>query len=288
MIKYPTTDELTLLQGIDQENCISIYAPFIEPNAATNPNRLALKNLLQEAEKKMLLAGMTPKEIKQTLHAATDYINGPDFWPIQHESIALFMHQKFFRSYHIPEPDIPERIVLANKFDLKPLKKALKKNRPYYLLTLDHNHVAIYKGDHYGLQPLESKDFPMNMKEALRIDEFPQWLETHGVAPARMGKGARTFHGQYNVAETDKIMLKQFFRMIDTKLKRLLKASKDPLIIAGVNYLQPIYRSVNTYPHLLKEAVDGNVTKERLDILRDKAWKIINNADTATPQSAQP
>lgn len=278
MIHFPNTAELELLRTFDEPNCLSIYAPFIEPSAATNPNKIELKNLLQEAEHKLFKAGLSPKAIKRTLRGATDLMNGPEFWPIQHESLALFMHERLFRSYFIPSRHIDEQIILSNRFALEPLEQALSDNQPYYLLALDHKNVAIFKGDHYGLQRLELDDFPTDMKSALHIDEYPKWREMHEVAPSYMGKGSEAMHGQYDVSQTDKDMLKQFFRLIDKRLRKVLSATRDPLIIAGVRYLQPIYRSVNTYPNIITATIDGNVSHEKLDALRQKAWAALHTA----------
>jgi hypothetical protein len=41
-------------------------------------------------------------------------------------------------------------------------------------------------------------------------------------------------------------------------LHDLLRDERAPLVLAGVEYLFPIYREANTYPHLIEEGIGGN------------------------------
>jgi hypothetical protein len=145
----------------------------------------------------------------------------------------------------------------------------------YYLLALSHKHVRLFEGDRYRLKPVELKNFSGDLEETLRIDEFPHSRETHTIAPASSGKGSEAFHQQYNVAETDKKMLLEFFRRIDHRLHAFLLFHEKPLLLAGVGYLLPIYRKVNTYAGLLDEAVIGNQDRTDIYTLGKKAWQTV-------------
>lgn len=150
----------------------------------------------------------------------------------------------------------------------------MKTDQTYYLLALSHNHIRFYKGDKYGLEPLAIKNLPDGMKETLNIDEYPNWRETHSIAPASSGKGSEGYHGQYNVRQTDKDMLLEFFRRVDKSLHRYLLGKRDPLVLAGVNYLLPIYQRANTYPYLAARGVAGNTERMSLDELHERVWAV--------------
>ena len=145
--------------------------------------------------------------------------------------------------------------------------------RQYFLLTLGHKNIKLFRGDHYGLNPLVVRNFPTELETALRLDEYPKWRETHAIGPS--GKGSEASHGQYNVSQVDKSMLVTFFRQIDRRLHRLLISNRIPLIIAGVGYLLPIYQRVNTYSGLVKVGITGNFQRADLNTLRSKAWELI-------------
>ena len=279
MINFPSKTDLEALQTFDEPLCLTIYLPYIEPNAATNPNRIELKSVLAEAEKALLKAGASPKYIEKTLHPARVLIDNHEFWPINHEGLALFMHHKMFHYYHVPVQSTPKIMNVAKGFNIEPLLKALAENKRYYVLTLGHKNVHLYEGDHYHLKDVHLKDFPSGMKEALGIDEYPKWRETHMIAPSYIGKGSEAVHGQYNVSQIDKEFLVKYFRRLDKRLHSFLRRKDSPLIIAGVGYLLPLYRQVNTFPRLVSEGIKGNMEHTNLDTLREKAWSLMGEED---------
>jgi Bacterial archaeo-eukaryotic release factor family 7 len=274
MINLPTSDELMDLKSFDRPFCLTIYAPFIDPNAPTNPNRIELKNLLREAEKALLSSGVTPAVVKKTLKPAQQ-LDKHEFWPIHHESLVLFIHPEFFRYYRIPNATIPYMLTIETGFNLDPLLKVMENNQQYYILTLGHKNVRLYEGDHYSLKPVQLKNFPSDMKNTLGIDEYPKSSETHTIGPTRGRKGSKAYHGQYNVSQTDKTMLLEFFRQVDQRLHNFLHYHKKPLILAGVKYLQPIYHKVNSYPGLLNKSIAGNQDNPNLFALREQALQLL-------------
>lgn len=276
MIQLPDPTELAQLQNFAEPFCVTMYAPAIEvdPNGATNPNKIELKNLLSQAEVALLNDGVDERIVGKTLRPARALLDSPDFWSRHSESLALFMHPALFRSYRLPE-DVPYIVTIARGFNLQPLQDILGQNRPYLLLALSHKNVRMYQGDRFQLRPLQLKNFPTNMKQTLNIDEYPKAWETHTIAPTGGGKGSEAFHGQYNVSQTNKEMLFLFFRKIDSALRKFLQEKDMPLILAGVEYLLPIYRQANTSPYLVNEGIRGNVEHENLDELREHAWSLL-------------
>lgn len=275
MITLPDKRDLEELQNFKKPFCLTIYAPVMDPDMVNDPNRIELKNLLQEAKAALLSAGATPRDVKKTLKPIHILVQDHDFWTVRGESLAFFVHPKIFRYYRMPDHTTPYKLSVGKQFNLKPLLKVVQDNQPYFVLALSHKNVRLYKGDHYRIKPVRLKDFPVNMKESLNIDEYPKWRETHSIAPAGAGKGSQAFHGQYNVRQTDKDMLLQFFRRIDKRLHAYLQSKHSPLILAGVGYLAPIYRQVNTYQDLQPDIIKGNVEYAQLDTIREKAWSVI-------------
>jgi hypothetical protein len=86
------------------------------------------------------------------------------------------------------------------------------------------------------------------------------------------GKGERAamFHGQ-DLAD-NKERIQRYFRQIDQGLHDLLKDEQAPLVLAGVEYLLPIYREVNTYQYLLSGGITGNPEGVNPEDLHRQAW----------------
>lgn len=275
MIQLPTPQELKQLQKFKQPFCLSIYAPNIEfdPNGATNPNKIELKNMLAEADVMLADSGVEPRQIRKTLRPAWSIMDKPDFWAPRSDSLALFLHPDLFRYYYLPG-EVPGMLTVARGFNLGPLRAATGDNRKYLVLALAHKNVRMFEGDRFRIRQLRLKNFPANMEESLNIDEYPKAAETHTIAPAG-NKGSEAFHGQYNANQTDKQMLLQFFRLMDSRLRKFLQTKDEPLIIAGVEYLLPIYRQANTSPYLVPGGLTGNFEHVNPQDIRERAWALI-------------
>lgn len=278
MSKFPTKKQLEDLVSFKEPICLSVYVPYIEPSSTENPARIEMKNLLRDAHMKLMSAGANQKEATRSIRQIGDYMQKNEARPTRGEGLVFFSHPKFFAHYHIPDKATPYKLTVGTGFNLEPLEKMMRGNQQYYVLALAHKNVQLYRGDHFGLEPVELENFPTDMKKALGIDEYPKSSETHSVAPTAMGKGSEAQHGQYNVSQIDKNMLLEFFRRIDRRLHRMLTNRQMPLIVAGVNYLLPIYRKANTYPGLLDGSIVGNQEHADLEKIRDKAWKLVTKA----------
>jgi hypothetical protein len=263
------------LQSLNKPDSISIYASYIAPTSPTNPNRIQLKNLLKETRQLLTTRGLRSSEIASMLLPVDKLLDSEEFRANHNYSLALFINREFFVYYHLPPDEFDSFVDIGKGFYLEPIIKLVHDNPQYYVLNLSHNNVYILKGDRYSIEPLKLQGFPANMDEVLRIDEQPKDLQGHSVIPAAAGKGSKVFHGQYNAAQVDKELLVQFFRQVDQKIHRALLGATVPLILAGVDYLLPLYRQVSTYPHLLQKEIRGSLEHISLDSIRDNAYRLL-------------
>jgi len=59
-------------------------------------------------------------------------------------------------------------------------------------------------------------------------------------------------------SEGQKVRMRQYAREVDRALRPLLNGLEVPLILAATDPIDSIYRSVNTYPHLLAQGISGS------------------------------
>lgn len=277
MIGIPTPDDIKTLNEYTKPGCVSMYVPYIDPGINPEPTRIQLKNMIKEAQAKLRGAHVDSELVRKTVQPLNKLLEDHSFWLKNRDDVALFAHSDLFRAFAMPESSFTAGVSMGLHFDLEQLTDAISANEHYYVLALSHNHVKLFEGDRFDLKEVHLKDLPTNMEESLGIDEYPREEQKHEVAPSYTGKGSEAYHGQYNVRQTDKAMLKEFFRRIDKRLGMFLSRTNDPLIIAGVTYLLPIYRTVNTYPHLAAKFITGNLERASYDNIRHKAWSTLNH-----------
>lgn len=115
------------------------------------------------------------------------------------------------------------------------------------MLALSQNAVRLFEGTRYSVNEVEVENLPKSLDEALQKDEtakegqFRIATSKGGTANASSQPG--TFHGQGS-PDKDKHQenILQFFQIIDGALHEKLRVQKAPLVLAGVEYLLPLYR----------------------------------------------
>ena len=276
MISIPSYDELTVLRSFHEPLSLTLYAPFIEPNGPDNPLCIEVKNLLREARRELKIAGASERHIKETIGHIEAQMERGEIWQTRHEALVFFSHPQLFRYFHVPDTGETSVVTIGSSFDLTPLESALEASQPYFVLMLGHKDVRLYEGDQYQIHAVALDDFPANLEDALAIDEYPESRQTHTIASAARGKGSEAFHEQYGTRDVDKVLLKEFFRRIDARLRPYLHRHPYPLVLAGVEYVVALYRSVNTYPRTAADIITGNLSDVSLDEVRERATAVID------------
>ncbi len=236
--------------------CASIYMPTIRKGTEIQQNQIRYKNLLREAEARLLSIGeLRPSEIKEMLAPAQELAGNIPFWQGQSDGLALFLAQESFTYYRLPQT-FEELVVITDRFHIKPLIPILAPDTEFSILAISQKTVRFLKCSLQQAKEKDIKDIPENIDEALNLDDFEKRLQRH------------------TGAEDMKVKILQYFQLIDKGLRDLLKDKKFPLIFAGVDYLFPIYKEANTYPHLTDKWISGNPEGLSADRLRDMAWPI--------------
>ena len=146
----------------------------------------------------------------------------------------------------------------------------------FYLLALSEDEVRLWQCTHYGFKKIAlPATTPPDLKAALAFDHFDREQQFHwhtGIAPA----SAVASHGK-GMDQLKKENLLRYFQQVAKGLHEVLREERAPLILAGVDYLLPIYREANSYRTLIDEGITGNPEDEKIssEELHKKAWKIV-------------
>lgn len=169
-------------------------------------------------------------------------------------------------------------MVVSDRFHIKPLLPLLSGDGRFYVLALSQNEVRLIQGTRYSVSEVDLEGVPESLAEALRYNDPEKRLQFHTSTRTPGGKGERPamFHG-HGVASADdpKDYISRYFHRVDEGLRDFLQGEQALLVLAGVDYLLPIYREVNTYPHLVDEGIEGNPEELRAEELHERAWAIV-------------
>ena len=266
-----TRNNLNLLMEVHKGPCVSVFMPMHRSGPETQQDPIRLKNLIREAEERLIARGLRAPEAKELLGPAEKLLQDGLFHQHQSDGLAMFLSPEVFRTYMLPFV-FKELVIVTDRFHIRPLLPLLSGDGRYYILALSQNNVRLLQGTHYSVNEVSLADIPKNLAETLRDDDSWKELQMHSALSGGQGTFSSVTHG----SEVDsKENIKRYFRRIDKGLHELVRDERVPLVLAGVDYLHPIYKEVNSYHHLMDEGIAGNPERLSAGELHELTWTIV-------------
>lgn len=265
--------DLKSLIAQQQKWCVSLYMPTHRLGREQQQDPVRLKNLLAEAETKLLANGIRRPEVQKLMSPAEQLLWDRDFWQHQGDGLAIFLSNDFSRIYRLPAA-FEELLVIGNGFHIKPLLPLLGRGEKFHILALSLNNVRLFETTRDSIHEVPL-DFPTSMEEALWTDDPEKFLNLHsGSNSQNEGRGgAAVFHG-HDPADEDKTNILRFFQSVNQGLETVIEDKSIPMILAGVDYLLPIYREASTYRNTLEDSIIGSPDRTNLKELHATGWTI--------------
>jgi hypothetical protein len=256
--------------------CVSLYMPTHRAGREKAQDPIRLRNMICFAERRMRKAGLRIPAVREVIQPARDLIRKPGFWRHPDNGVAIFLSPDIHLHYHLPIRP-PRTLLISRRFYLKPLVSILSEDDSFCLLTLSLKAVKAYWGNRGGIVSTDGAGLPRSMAVTLPTLPPPQQLQWHTRTgdTTRGGKRAAIFHGQGGAKDFRGGDILRFFRQVDRGMRMLLRNRRMPLVVAGVDYLLPIYRKVNSYPYLSAVIPLGNPERMEAGKLHDFAWHAV-------------
>ena len=274
-----TRAELEQLMRKEQQWRVSIYMPTHRTGVETQQDPIGLKNLLGEAEKDLSDRGMGRRDVQRLLEPVNKLLQDSNFWQHQSDGLAIFLSSNGIRRYRLPL-GFEEFVAVMNHFHIKPLLPLFTGDGQFYILALSQNEVRLLNGTRYSVSQVDIGQVVGSLDEAIPSGNHQTDLQLHssGSTGGMSGAGSVTFHGQGGGSgEGDKNELLRYFRLISDGLTKFLQGDRVPLVLAGVEYLLPIYKEANTYPYLMDTVITGNPDLLSAKELHKSAWDIVEH-----------
>lgn len=224
----PTRLEIERLLAPTSSHCVSIYLPTHRVTQESAKDRLVLRDLTAQAVEQLHAAGAPGDEVadieEHLLHLVED---DDEFWVDQAESLAIFASPERFETHRLPN-HLSAVVEVSDRFHVKPLLRAVTFPQAAWILAISQGDVRLLE---LG---------PSGPPQQVAVDGLPR--------DARESSGNKV-HRAREAA---------YARKVDTALRSVLTGSSLPLILAASQPMAALYRSVNTYPHLVDEREHGN------------------------------
>jgi hypothetical protein len=268
-------DDLENLLTPHEGHCISLYLPTHRSPVEGRQDLIRFKNMLRESDERLVAGGLRGSEAKEFLIPLYRLLDDLAFWQYRGDGLAVFHSSGELRAYRLPV-HFEELVAVANRFHLKPLIPLLTEESAFYVLALSQNEIRLLEGNRYCAREVELEHIPASLAEAIQYDEPEKQLQFRSGTPTGLGGKRQALFFAHGVGlEDNKDDIRRYFRQIDMGLQEVLRQDHIPLILAGVEYLFPLYREVNSYPHLMGEGIPGNPETQSTEELHKRAWELV-------------
>jgi len=238
-VDIPTLPEIRSLIAARGDTCVSIFVLTTPQTQHVKASRIAFGNLTKSALHQLDAAGFDKRRRALLEDELAALGEDDDFWRLQAHSLAVLATPDSVRTFRLATA-ITDTVEVSDRFHLKPLLRAIAFPQHAFVLALSENAARLVEvfAD-LPPSPVRVADLPKSAADAV------QRASLNNLSPNSR------IHG----AEGQKVLLRQYARQVDTRLRPVLAGRETPLILAATEPLGPIFRAVNTYPALAEEGI---------------------------------
>jgi release factor family 7 len=254
--------------------CITVYLGTHNAGVEVNEgfDAISFKNALQKAEAMLNEKNFQTTEIETLLEPGYKLLRDDAFWLQQSPGLAIFIADGYFKYIKMPFA-ADEYIAVEDTFYVTPLIPAIISKECFYVLVISKKQCKLFKADAFNMQPVPVEGLPKGLAEELGDTDVETTFRTGG----RGGNGGANFHGIGGGNNNDdKAYIANYLEAVDDVIwKQVLHNETAPLLLAGVEYLIPLYKSVSDYNHIWDDALTGNHEYDQLPDLYKQSREIM-------------
>ncbi|OQP63648.1 baeRF7 domain-containing protein [Niastella populi] len=263
------------LAAYNQPPCISILMPTHKAGMEVNEqlDMTAFKSALQQAEKALKEKGADQMLIKKMLKPGYDLLRDDKFWYAMSDGLAVYIADGLFRFLKLRAP-LVQHVVVNNSFYVSPLVPFMVRPEYFYILDIAKKFPRFYRADALGIEHLQVEELPAGVSDVVHFEEKggKEVFRTGDTG----GTGSASYHGIGAGRPDEKENIKLYLEEVDDTIwKSHLNKENVPLLLAGQDFLIPIYRSVSDYKNIWPEALTGNHHQQNDNELYEDAMKVM-------------
>jgi release factor family 11 len=257
----PTHTEVERLLAKRDDALVSIYVPTTPITSEVGAARIELKTLAAEAAEQMQAEGADRRAVIEVRESIDELVEDDDFWAEQSHSLAVFASADGLRTFRLPNR-LTSEVEVGDRFYVKPLLRAVTFPQTAFVLALAGGSVRLVE---------ITRDGPAF---TVRVPDLPSDAAS---AAGKSSIADRSPSRRLQGSEGQKTLLRQYARKVDHALRGVLTGLEIPLILAAAEPLDSIYRSLNSYPHLVDMGISGNPENATDEELAAAARGVLDN-----------
>jgi hypothetical protein len=272
--ELPISKETINNLASNEGRCITIYLPTHRTGAEVNEqvDPTIFKELIQRAAGELR---KNNEDDTRILDPAYKLMRNDMFWKSLPSGLAFFISKDFFKYTRLPMAPT-QKLRVNSQFLLSPLLPFITSQDYFYLLIISKQQSKLFRADRFQMQHIPISELPRGMDDVIHFEEKDdQKLFRTGSSGA--GGGAN-YHGIGAGKPDDKENISMYLAEVDNTLwQEVLSKETAPLLLAGVDYLIPIYKKVSRYNNIWTAALTGSLEYENENELYRRAMDVMKD-----------
>lgn len=263
----PSSQLLDRLITYRSPHCCSIYLPTHAVTSEAKGDPIVYKNLVARAVEQLSAGGTDKREIADIEDNLASLVDDEDLWQHLSDSLCVLASADVMRTYRLPiATDTAAEV--SDRFHIKPILAALADASSFLILALAEGSVRLIEVSASEAKEVKVPGLPKDMSKAL------------GKAMPRDRAPSRRIQG----GEGTKTLYTSYFRKIDHALHPVLNGRNAPLVLACVEYLAPLFKSVSSYPNILDKPLGGSPEHMSVSDLADATRELVKSETQGVAQ----
>lgn len=251
---------------------LSSHRSGVEVNEHYDP--VNFKNQLQEITRRLKDKGHNKEFADRLLEPGYELIKNNDFWTEQSPGLAFFIADGFFKYIKMPLAPAAE-LVIEPTFYVTPLIPMMLSKEYFYLLAISKQSAKLFKADAYGMQ-IVPVEVPQSIEEVKRLADSKTFRSGESGRRASSASQPGSVHGAGGGNSDDKDNMLTYFEAVDDILwEKVFNKENVPLLLAGVEYVLPIYKNACDYHNVWPEVLTGNRDQQETHSLYNDAKEVM-------------
>jgi hypothetical protein len=215
-------------------------------------------------------------EVDSVLERFDELARDEEFWLRRTNGLAILASTARFEVFDLHRA-VPELVVVADSFHVKPLLRIVQSADRYHVLALTRKEVRLYEGNRDELHEVELARVPSTITAALGDQLTEPYQGFHGVGPYHARRGsAGIHHGRGQKKDDVDLDRERFFRIVDRGiLEHYSRPTRLPLLLAGLPPNVSAFRAVAHNPFISTATIDLDPDSLSLEELKIEAWRSI-------------
>lgn len=248
---------------------LTITLPTHKKGDEVQQDPIRFKNLLNQAENRLLEQGFRKPEIEALLKDSRLLLDDYSFWNHTDQGMAVYINNDLLEVFELPY-ELNERVYAGDHFLVTPLLPMISLDGTYCILALSPKNLRLLRCTRDSVVDITPEDILTNIEDF--VEDKPEvQLQFHTGADNHDAM----YFGHGGNEEDKKIVVEKYLRGVEESITSLLKQTGEPLVLMASEEIITIYRSLNKYKRVLDTPIRKYPGDMKDKELQETGWEVI-------------